>query len=273
MCIIVQHKAASWDHFFRGASRLETVLPVVIFVVGLVVGSFYNVLAVRLLHKQSLLFPASHCPHCRRSLKPTELIPVLSYVFLRGKCSSCRERISVLYPLGELLTAVSFVLLYLRFGWSAEAVVGFVLVSVLILAVLTDLRRKLILDVVTLPAVGVLLFLRIWIGDEAFTHYLLGGVTGFLLLLLLAIISKGGTGGGDIKLYAAIGVALGPGLTVMSLILASFFGAVGGLLLILARKANRKAAIPFAPFIYVGTIATYLYHEPILAWYTGLMFG
>ncbi len=144
---------------------------------------------------------------------------------------------------------------------------------VLILAVLTDIREQLILDVITLPAIGILLITRLFIGTEPFWLYLLGGVVGFVLLLLIAVVSRGGMGGGDIKLYAAIGVALGPWMTVMSLMLASFFGAVVGSLLMLTGMVKRKQPIAFGPFIFIGTLVAYLFGLEIWDWYIGLWLG
>jgi prepilin signal peptidase PulO-like enzyme (type II secretory pathway) len=114
---------------------------------------------------------------------------------------------------------------------------------------------------------GMLVITRLFIGTEPFGYYLLGGVVGLLLLLLLAIVSKGGMGGGDIKLYAAIGVALGPSHTVMSLVLASFVGAIVGILLMMTGKVKRGQPIAFAPSILIGTIVSYTYGIQIWEWY------
>ena len=141
---------------------------------------------------------------------------------------------------------------------------------VLIVAVLTDIREQLILDVITLPAIAILLITRLFIGTEPFWFYLVGGVVGFVLLLLIAIVSRGGMGGGDIKLYAAIGVALGPWMTVMSLVVASFIGAVVGSLLMLTGVVKRKQPIAFGPFIFIGTIVAYLFGYEIWDWYISM---
>ncbi|WP_332629259.1 prepilin peptidase [Halalkalibacter flavus] len=243
-------------------------IDIYIFVLGLILGSFFNVVAIRLLKKESIAFPSSHCPHCKHKLSVFDLIPAFSFLFLKGKCRYCKVKISPLYPFGELLTATSFFVVYTFVGFQLELIPALILTVLLVISVLTDIREQLILDVVTLPMLGVLLISRLFIGSEPFWYYLAGGVVGFVLLLVIAIASRGGMGGGDIKLYAAIGVALGPWLTVMSLVLASFAGAVVGGILLLTGVVKRKQPIAFGPFIFIGTIAAYLFGFDIWNWYT-----
>ncbi|GLB58382.1 prepilin peptidase [Cytobacillus sp. NCCP-133] len=238
-----------------------------VFIYALLLGSFLNVAAIRLLKKESVSFPPSHCPTCKNKLNVFDLVPVFSYLFLRGKCRYCKQRISALYPFGELLTAFTIFLVYKEIGWTLELIPALLLTVLLLLSVLTDIREKLILDIITFPMLGLLVLIRYFIGTEPFMHYLLGGVVGFSLLLIIAIVSKGGMGGGDIKLYAAIGVGLGPLLTIMSLVLASFAGAIAGVFLLLTGKVKRQEPIPFAPFIFIGTILSFLYGNEIFQWY------
>jgi leader peptidase (prepilin peptidase)/N-methyltransferase len=235
------------------------IIDLFVIVFGLVLGSFLNVVAMRLLEGKSLVYPPSHCPRCKHLLGVFDLIPVLSYLFLLGKCRYCKNAISPLYPGGEGLTALSIYLVYGKLGLCAELVVGWVLASLLILAVLTDLKAKLILDRITFPFLGLLLVLRLFIGTEPWWWYWLGGVMGAGLLLLVAWLSQGGMGGGDVKLYLAIGVALGPWLTLLSIGLASLAGAVFGGILMLIGRIQRRQPVPFAPFIWLGTLVAYLF--------------
>lgn len=246
---------------------IVVIVDVLVIVFGLVMGSFFNVVAERMLHQESIVFPPSHCPHCQVRLGVAELIPIMSYVVLRGRCRHCRVPISPLYPLGEAVTAFFFYLVYLSVGLTTELFVGWVLCVLLVLAVLTDLREKLILDIVTIPCLLLLILLRLFIGEQSFYFYLMGGLVGFLLLAGIAWVSRGGMGGGDIKLFAAIGVALGPWLTLMSFVLASFLGAIIGVLLMIFGLVERKQPIPFAPFIAVGTLIAYLYGDELWRWY------
>lgn len=246
------------------------VVDIFILIFGLIFGSFYNVVAIRLLNKESFVSPLSHCPECKHTLAIFDLIPVFSYLFLRGKCRYCQATISLIYPFGELLTALSFYVVYKQIQFTWELVVAFFFVSLLILAFLTDIRQKLILDTLTLPALIILLILRLFIGEHSFWFYLSGGILGFLLLLGIAVVSKGGMGGGDIKLYAAVGVALGPWLTLLSLFLASFFGTIIGGILMLTGTVKRKQPIAFGPFIFLGALISYLYSTSLWAWYVSL---
>ncbi|WP_338470411.1 prepilin peptidase [Niallia sp. XMNu-256] len=243
------------------------IIDIFVVIVGIVLGSFLNVVAIRLLKKESIAFPPSHCVNCNHQLHALDLVPVLSYVFLKGQCRYCKSSISSLYPFGELLTAASIFFVYKNVGLSLELVPAFLLTILLVISVLTDIREQLILDIVTLPMLGLLIISRLFIGTEPIWYYLLGGAVGFLLLLFLAIVSKGGMGGGDIKLYAAIGVALGPLLTVMSLVLASFVGAIAGVFLLMTGKVKRGQPIAFGPSILVGTLVAYVYGVEILEWY------
>lgn len=247
-----------------------TIIDILVFIYGLILGSFFNVVAIRLLKNESLIFPPSHCPHCGNRLRAVDLIPVVSYLLLKGKCRNCKTSISPLYPFGELLTALSIFFIYKTVGLSLELIPALLITILLVISVLTDIRKQLILDVVTLPMLGLVVISRLFIGTESFWHYLLGGIVGFSLLLLLAIVSKGGMGGGDIKLYAAIGVALGPLLTVMSLVLASFVGAITGLFLMMTGKLKRGQPLAFGPFIMIGTLISYGYGREIWDWYLGI---
>ena len=257
-------------HIEKGRS-LVVVIDILVVFYGLVLGSFFNVVAIRLLKKESIAFPPSHCTQCNHRLHILDLIPVFSYIFLKGKCRYCQTKISALYRFGELLTAISIFFVYKNVGLSLELIPALLLTVLLVVSVLTDIREQLILDKVTLPMLGLLVISRIFIGTEPFWYYLLGGGVGFLLLLLLAIVSKGGMGGGDIKLYAAIGVALGPELTVMSLVLASFVGAIVGLFLMMTGKVKRGQPIAFGPAILIGTIMVYTYGYQIWEWYISLL--
>jgi prepilin signal peptidase PulO-like enzyme (type II secretory pathway) len=242
-----------------------------VIVMSLLLGSFFNVVAIRLLKKESISYPPSHCNFCNHRLGFLDLFPLFSYVLLKGRCRYCKEQISHLYPLGEGMTAIIFFVVYKEIGLTSELIPAILLSTLLILSVLTDIREKLILDVITLPSIVVLVIVRFFIGEEPFLTYLIGGGVGFGLLLLLAVVSKGGMGGGDIKLYAAIGVVLGPALTVMSLVLASFVGAVVGILLISLKIVKRKEPIAFGPSIMIGTLVAYLYGEDIWTWYSSLL--
>jgi leader peptidase (prepilin peptidase)/N-methyltransferase len=240
-----------------------------LFFAGLLLGSFYNVVGLRVPYKQSIVTPRSHCPYCKRTLKPLELIPVLSFLFLKGKCSSCSKSISMLYPSIELSTALLFVFSYWHFGWTGELFISFVVVSLLMIITVSDLAVMLIPDKILVVCGLLLIVLRILFPMEPWWNSLLGSITGFGLLYCIAVISKGGMGGGDIKLFAVLGIGLGWKGILIAFFFAAFLGSVIGGLLLLAGKVKRKQKIPFGPFIAVGALFSLYFGEHFLLWYFG----
>jgi len=232
-----------------------TVAPAAL--LGLIIGSFLNVVAIRLPKGESIVYPPSHCLQCGRRLRAFDLIPVLSYLFLKGKCRYCRARISPAYPVGELVTAGAFAMTAWRVGWTPELAAGLLLASVLIAAAHADLRTMLIPDRIVGFGVAAGLIARIVSHPLPWWDYALGTALGGGLMLLLAYVSRGGMGGGDIKLYLFVGLMLGFKLTLLSIFAASLFGSLYGVGLMLAGKFRRRMQVPFGPFIAAGTLAAF----------------
>ncbi|ANU19194.1 prepilin peptidase [Planococcus plakortidis] len=239
-------------------------------VFGLVFGSFYNVVGLRVPKNESIAYPPSHCTTCERRLTALDLVPVFSYLFLRGKCRSCGSSIHWVYPLMEAITAVLFASVFLKFGFTPELVVGLLFVSMLVIITVSDIAYMLIPDKVLLPFAMVLLVLRLFVPLDPWWDSLLGAAVGFSVLLLIATLSKGGMGGGDIKLFFVIGLALGTAGTLLTLFLASFIGAVAGIILLRVRKQGRKTPIPFGPSIALSAVLVYLWGEQFIGWYVNL---
>ncbi|WP_069366599.1 prepilin peptidase [Salisediminibacterium beveridgei] len=240
---------------------------------GTVLGSFYNVVGLRV--PEGIPFTGkerSRCPSCGHTLSAIELVPVLSWVFQRGRCRHCQGWISLKYPLVELSTGLLFVLSFIVFGWSLELIVALLFVSMLTIITVSDLATMLIPDKI-LIAFGVpVLFLRLFVAPlDPWWLAIVGAMTGFGILLLLAIASKGGMGGGDIKLYFVIGLVLGPAATVLSLFLAAFVGLIFGLPARLSGKSKRGTPIPFGPFIALGAVIAYFYGTELINWYTSFL--
>lgn len=237
--------------------------------VGLVFGSFYNVVGLRVPAGESIVTPRSHCTKCDRTLEARELIPVLSFLLQRGSCRTCDTKISFIYPTMELLTGLFFALSFYLIGWSAETIVALLFVSMLVIICVSDLRYMLIPDKVLLFFAIPLLVLRMFVIPlDPWWDALLGALVGFSLLLLIAIVSRGGMGGGDIKLFAVLGLVLGWKLVLLTLFVASTFGAVFGIGARLLKKVERKQPIPFGPFIAAGAITTYFFGSDLIHWYT-----
>jgi leader peptidase (prepilin peptidase) / N-methyltransferase len=260
--------------------------------VGLAVGSFLNVVADRVPQGQSLLHPPSHCPGCQRQLVTLDLIPVVSYVALRGRCRTCGARIPLRILAVELATGLVFALLWWTFGPSLRLVLNTLYASVLIVVFIIDLEHKLVLNVIILPAIVLTLLaipLQLVIEPPvaayvAFPAALLGGthlslpqlgmisqlagaVVAFGIFWLIWFVYPAGMGYGDVRLAAFVGLVAGfPG--ALAAVFGSFVlgGVVASALLIL-RKATRKTAIPFGPFLVITTLIMIVWGDPLIAWY------
>ncbi len=247
---------------------MEIVAYLTVAAVGLIFGSFTNVLIARIPAGESIVTPPSHCPHCGHRLGVLDLVPVLSWLWLKGKCRYCRERIRPRYPLVELLTAALFIGVFLRWGLSAWTLAGWVLTVILVSCAFIDLDEGIIPDAITIP--GVILGLAVSFFTLGFFPALWGALAFGGVLFLVAVISNGGMGGGDIKLAAVIGAFTGlPGAAV-TLLLSSFMGAVFGITLMLVGRAGRKTPVKFGPFLAVAAYTAYLFAREIIAWYMGL---
>ena len=237
------------------------------FLLGLATGSFLNVCIWRLPRDESIIRPGSHCPACSSPLGIRDLVPVLSWLILQGKCRFCSARISPRYPAVELLTGALFLYSFLHYGPSWDMVTAMVFSAFMVAITFIDLDHQIILDgmLVLLAASGMVL--QLVTDGIGFWSMWLGALVGGGLLLLLAIVSRGGMGGGDVKFAAALGFWLGwPGI-----LLGLFIGFVSGgfisLLLLVTGLLGRKDFIPFGPFIALGGWIAFLYGKKILAWY------
>ncbi|WP_050615928.1 prepilin peptidase [Bacillus testis] len=242
-----------------------------LFTLGLVLGSFYNVVGLRVPMKQSIVKPRSSCPKCKHVLSAGELVPVGSYIIQKGKCRSCKAPISPLYPLMELLTGVLFAISPLLIGWSSELLFAYALISLLVIVTVSDLAYMLIPDKILIVFAGIFLVLMLFLDSLNPIDSLLGAIVGFALLLLIALVSKGGMGGGDIKLFAVLGLALGVKLTLLALFFSVFYGAVIGIILMAAGVVKKKQPVPFGPFIALGALTSYYFGASIVQWYFGVL--
>jgi len=244
----------------------------IVFLVGLIFGSFVNVCIYRLPREESVVFPGSHCPRCNTAIPWYGNIPVLSFVFLRGKCGSCRAPISWQYPLVEALHGFGFLYILLHFGFSPQTLIYCLFFSSLILVTFIDLSHRIIPDVITLPgmALGVIAASTVLPPGpvSSITGLLLGGGLFYLVAVLsLALLKREGMGGGDIKLIAMIGAFLGWKGMLLTIFLAALSGAVIGISLIVIQGRSRAEPIPFGPFLAAGAAISLFWESGILAWY------
>ncbi|CAM3941033.1 Type 4 prepilin-like proteins leader peptide-processing enzyme [Mesobacillus thioparans] len=241
------------------------------FFYGLILGSFYNVVALRVPEGKSIVAPRSSCPNCGHQLTALELIPVLSYVFQMGKCRRCKVGISPVYPLFELLTGVLFASAFYLIGWEFELVIAILLISLFIIITVSDLAYMIIPDKVLLGFTVLFVGVRIYQPLTPWWDSIIGAAAGFFLLLLIAFASKGGMGGGDIKLFALIGFAVGIKTMFLSFFFSTFFGAFFGIIGLMTGLVKRKQPIPFGPFIAIGTLVAYFFGEKMIDWYLNLL--
>lgn len=243
-----------------------------LFLYGITLGSFFNVVGLRVPAGKSIVYPGSSCPSCGHRLRTWELIPVLSYFLQRGKCRGCQSRISPLYPSVEFLTGVLFATAPLFVGWTGELIIALTLISLFIIIFVSDLAYMIIPDKVLLVFVGIFLLERFFIPLTPWWNSLLGAAVGFGLLLLIAVVSKGGMGGGDIKLFALIGFVVGTKMLLLSFFLSTLLGALLGLAGMAMGIVKKGKPIPFGPYIAVGTLLAYYFGDTLIEKYLSLFF-
>lgn len=249
---------------------MEIVILTLFFLYGIIFGSFFNVVGLRVPKKESIVSPPSHCTNCERKLGPKDLIPVFSYIFLKGKCRTCGTKISPVYPIMELLTGALFALAYYQLGFSFELIIAILFISLLVIITVSDLAYMLIPDKVLLPFAIAFLGLRLVIPISPWWDSLLGAAVGFGVLFLIAVVSKGGMGGGDIKLFFVLGLVLGTANTLLTLFLASVIGSVAGLYILRKSGKGRKTPVPFGPSIALAAVLSYFWGADFVEWYKHL---
>ncbi|MDD2852809.1 MAG: prepilin peptidase [Desulfuromonadaceae bacterium] len=250
-------------------------LPCFVFLFGLVVGSFLNVCIYRLPKDESVVFPPSHCPHCSYAIRWYDNIPLLSYLFLRGRCRGCGTLISLQYPLVELLNGALALLLFLRFGPTRAFAALFLLCSALLVITFIDIEHQIIPDEISLPGIVVGFVLSFFLRGHSWLNSLLGILLGGGVLLLVAwlyhrLTGKDGMGGGDIKLLAMLGAFLGWKAVPFIIFASSLLGSVIGVSIMLLQKKDSKLAIPFGPYLAFGAVLYIFYGKPLINWYLGL---
>ena len=239
---------------------------------GALVGSFLNVCIFRLPKEESIIWPGSHCPHCKNAIKFYDNIPLVSYFLLRGRCRYCKGNISLQYPLVEGITALSSLFLIIKFGPSLSYLFYFAFVAALIVITVIDLYHQIIPDAISLPGIGVGLLASLLIPQITLFNssigILLGGGSLFIVATLYQwLFKREGMGGGDIKLLAMIGAFLGWKAVLLTILLSSLIGSVTGILMMVIKGKDFKYAIPFGPFLSLGAVISLFYGEEIVRWY------
>ena len=252
---------------------MDILIPIFIFLFGAAIGSFSNVCIYRLPKKLSIISPPSQCPNCGKSISPFDNIPIISFILLRGRCRYCQSPISWRYPIVELITGLIFLSLYLNFRISPQFFIYALLCTSLIIIAFIDLEHKIIPDVITLPGIIIGLTLSLTIPHITLINSIKGLLIGGGLFYAIAIISRGGMGGGDIKLIAMVGSFLGWKNVLLTIFLGSLFGSIVGIVLIILKKKNRKDMVPFGPFLSLGAIISIFYGRDLIYLWLTITFG
>jgi prepilin signal peptidase PulO-like enzyme (type II secretory pathway) len=265
-----------------------------VFVFGLIIGSFLNCLIWRLRKKEGIM-NRSYCPKCKTQINWHDNIPLLSFIFLMGKCRKCKQRISWQYPLVELATGILFLLAFfinyeLRItnneffnlnilslihnsSFIIQLLRDWFFISVMIIVFVYDLKWYLILDVITLPACFVVFFLNLWLGFS-WLNLLVSGIIGAGFFLSQFLISRGKwIGGGDIRLGLLMGLALGWPSIITAIFLAYLIGGFAGIILIMAKKKKLGSHVPLGIFLTSAAVAALFYGEKIFNWYISYVFN
>jgi len=237
---------------------------------GLIIGSFLNVVIYRVPRGESIVYPGSHCPACGHNLRPWELIPVLSFLILRGRCSQCRERISWRYPLLEFLNG----LLYYYAAWKntggsfLELGIDFYFISILLVLGAIDWDTFRLPDIFTLPLLGIGLLVAFFLPQAPSGWESLGaalGAGGFFWLI--TVVYPKGMGLGDVKFVAALGAFLGVAGILMTIFIASLTGSIIGLISLALKKRGFREQIPFGPYLAFGALIAFFWGQEIMNFY------
>ncbi len=249
---------------------------ILLFVTGLIVGSFLNVCIFRLPHGQSVIRPGSHCPQCKTSIRWFDNVPLLNFFWLQARCRWCRGKISWRYPLVEYLNGAGYLGIVYTFGWTGSALVYMLFVSLLLVVMMIDIDHLVIPDVISLPGLVIGFFASTFILPLGWAGSLQGVALGGGILWMLAAVSpylfgKKGLGGGDIKFLAMIGAFLGWQHVLMTLFLASCAGASVGIGLMAFRYMEPGQYMPLGPFLALGAVVSLLFYQELFGMYESMV--
>lgn len=269
-------------------------------ILGLLIGSFLNVVILRmpialkqdwrkecyeylelsipiseqheLPKNYSIMFPRSYCPKCKNQLRAIDNIPLFSYLFLKGKCHFCKEKISLRYPIIEAITSILMVMVAIQFGVTWQTVAGCILTCVLIVQSGIDIDHKMIPDEITMPILWLGILLSLFSVFTTSEDAIIGAASGYLTLWVIywvfyLVTKKEGMGYGDFKLLAMLGAFLGWQILPVVLILSSFLGSLVGITLLVFKACDRETKIPFGPFLAIAGWVALVFGPQINNWY------
>lgn len=239
---------------------MEIYYHIMFFIVGTIFGSFYNVVGTRIPNNLSIVKPGSHCEYCNHELSWYELIPIFSYIFLKGKCKECHHKLSIFYPFTEIATGLLFLVSFHSFGFSLDLLTSLTLVSTFIIIIVSDINYLIIPDrFIIIPSILIIIIDLFNIGLLNTIIQIGYGILGFTLMYLVMLLGnklfkKESLGGADIKLMFLIGLVLDPMLTIIVLFLASFIALIPSIYLL---YKNKEHIVPYGPFLMIGLLIVY----------------
>ena len=242
-----------------------SLIVIAIFFFGLVIGSFANVCIYRLPKKESVVFPVSRCVSCSATVRYLDNIPLISYLILGGKCRNCKKNISLIYPAIELITSLLLLAGLFKFGLTFDFMIYTIVAPALVIITAIDIEHQIIPDAITLP--GIVLGLLAGSYSIGYIDSILGCLLGGVLFYLLAVLSNGGMGGGDIKYIAAAGALVGWKKVLLIIFIGAFLGSIVSIFQIVVQKKSKKSLIPFGPFLSVATLITLFYGNLLIKLY------
>lgn len=240
---------------------VEIYIYTIIFIFGSVIGSFLNVLAVRLSNNESILWPSSHCTNCEHKLKWYELVPIVSYIIQRGKSRCCKTRIPISYLVIEIVTGVLYMVSYHSFGFSYEFIISLIFISSLIVIIISDIEYMIILDEIIAGSSILIIVLELLLfGLDYTVDKIISGILAFGTMYVIKLIGdklfkRESMGGGDIKLMFLFGIVIGYYLSLCDIFLATFIAFPVAVFVLFNRKDN---LIPFGPFLAMGAILIHI---------------
>ncbi|MFD2046327.1 prepilin peptidase [Ornithinibacillus salinisoli] len=250
---------------------MQTTIIILFGIIGLIFGSFFNVVGLRVPKGQQFTNDRSVCPSCHNQLSWYELIPVISFIIQHGKCRNCKTEISYIYPLVEVITGFLFAFSYVMIGFDAELWKALLLISLSMIILVSDIVYMLIPNKVLLFFLPLFIIMNVIDPLEPWWSAVAGGAIGFSIIAIIIIISRGGMGAGDMKLFGLLGLMLGMEKVLIAFFLACFIGSVLGMLLILLGITKRKQPVPFGPYIVLATLISYFFSEHLISWYVRLI--
>ena len=251
-------------------------IEICIFIFGLSIGSFLNVCIYRLPASQSIVHPRSKCQECNNMIAFYDNIPVISYLWLKGRCRHCGVKIGLRYPTVELLGGLFALATFLKFGLSLESLIYYVFIASLLVVTFIDLDHRIIPDVITLPGIPIFFAASFALPDitakDALIGILAGGGSLYLVAWVYSLLTKKeGMGGGDIKLLAMMGAIIGLKGVIFTIFVSSLVGTLSGLAVMLQSRKGMKLAVPFGPFLSLGGITYIFFGTQMIGWYLNVL--